>query len=75
MAAIQKEIRVLESGLHDPDKFTTRSSTATFYVGSREYSSGKRHPVTPDSRRRTMCVFCKGSHSTHMCEVVMDYQK
>ena len=68
MAAIFKEIRVLESGPHNPIK--TTQHTATFHVGSKEAYSNKQRSV--DSKRKPSCIFYKGPHSTHTCSVVTD---
>jgi len=73
LAALQKEIRVLESGFQDPHTTDLKGSTTTaFQVGvkdTRDCSAKKKG---------TTCVFCKGPHSTHSCETVTDqagYQK
>ena len=67
MAALQKEIRILDSGLHDPPKTTI---IAAFQVNARDraanHAGKKKEPV---------CVFCKGTHPTYACETVTDHQK
>ena len=68
MAALQKEIRILESGLHDPT--STTMTTGAFQIGARGCgvnNSGKR--------KGPLCIFCKGAHPTHTCESVTDHQK
>ena len=68
MAALQKEIRILESGLHDPT--STTMTTGAFQIGARGRgvnNSGKR--------KGPLCIFCKGAHPTHTCESVTDHQK
>ena len=71
MAALQKEIRILKSGLHDPHNPTsTTMTTGAFQIGARGRgvnNSGKR--------KGPLCIFCKGAHPTHTCESVTDHQK
>ena len=68
VSALQKEIRILESGLHDPcnPTFTTMTTDA-FQIGARGHgvnNSGKK--------KGPVCKFCKGAHP---CESVIDHQK
>ena len=72
MSAILKEIRVFESGFHTTNSQTTLS-TAAFHVGSRG-ATDNTNPRT-DGKRNASCIYCKGPHSAHTCEVVTDYQK
>ena len=74
MAAILKEIRVLECGQYNPHKQIPRSSAA-FSVNSRDHFNKKQRQDGLDSKRKQQCVFCKGLHPTHNCNVVTDYQK
>ena len=71
MAALQKEIRILESGLHDPyNPSSTLMTTGAFQIGARGRgvnNSGKR--------KGPLCIFCKGAHPTHTCESVTEHQK
>ena len=75
LAALQKEIRILESGLHDFSSSTSSksSTTAALQVGARD----KREPSSARTTKRkvTSCVFCKGPHPTYSCETVTDHQK
>ena len=73
MAALQKEIRVLEAGLHDSYSTVARTSTVdAFQVGARD----NRHRLaTSYSKKKAVCAFCKGTHSSHSCEIVMDPQR
>ena len=70
-AALQKEIRILESGLHDPyNPTSTTTTTGAFQIGARGHgvnNSGKK--------KGPVCVFCKGAHPTHTCDSVTDHQK
>ena len=71
VSALQKEIKVLESGLHDPcnPTFTTMTTDA-FQIDARGrvvHNSGKK--------KGPVCIFCKGAHPTHACESVIDHQK
>ena len=74
--AVIKEIRILESGLYttDPSSYTsaprTPPATTTFYTGIR----GGRN-TTPNSKKKPLCVYCKGEHSPNVCTVVTDHQK
>ena len=71
MAALQKEIRILESGLHDPCNPTPTTTTAgAFQVGARGRGS-----TSAGKKKGPVCVFCKGAHPTHACETVTDHQK
>ena len=72
-AAILKEIRVLESGLHVTDHALTTTNppaTASFYTAIR----GGR-PLTSNGKKKLPCVYCKGEHSPNACTAVTDYQK
>ena len=73
MAAIVKEIRVLECG-HNPQQQQFFRSTAAFVVSSRDYPS-KKHRNSSDTKRKQQCIFCKGPHPAHNCEVVTNRQK
>ena len=75
MAAMLKEIRVLESGLCNPHKPMPRSSAATLYVNSQDHPNKKPSQDNPDGKKRQQCVFCKGPHTAHTCNTVTDYQK
>ena len=71
MAVLQKEIRILESGLHDPYNPTPTTTTAgAFHVGARGCGS-----TSAGKKKGPVCVFCKGAHPTHACETVTDHQK
>ena len=71
MAALQKEIRILESGLHDPYNPTPTTTTAgAFQVGVRGRGS-----TSAGKEKGPVCIFCKGAHPTHACETVTDHQK
>ena len=63
-AALQKEIRILESGLHDPyNPTSTMTITGAFQIGARGHgvnNSGKK--------KGPVCVFYKGAHPTHTCD-------
>ena len=74
MAAILKEIRVLECGQYHPQKHTPKSSATSFIVSSRDCSLKKQRPANSDDKRKPQCVFCKGAHPAHNCDVT-DYQK
>ncbi|XP_065911263.1 uncharacterized protein [Dysidea avara] len=73
MAGIQKEIRILESGLYDPHKTMPKSTAAALHLGSPDQTGKKQ--VHSDSKRKQQCVFCKKAHSPHNCDVVTDCQK
>jgi len=77
MAAILKEIRILECGQHNPLKQSSRSSTAAFPLplSSKDQFNKKQPQDTLDSKRKPQCVFCKGPHPVHSCSVITDYQK
>jgi len=75
MAVILKEIRILESDSYDSHRPFTRSTTATLYVNSRDHLPKKQHKGGADGRKKQQCVFCKGSHSSHNCNVITDYQR
>ena len=70
MAALQKEIRILESGLHDSYNRTSTTTTGAFQIGARG-----RGLTSASKKKGPVCVFCKGAHPTHTCETVKDYQK
>ena len=73
VAAILKEIQVLECG-HNPQQQQFFRSTAAFVVSSRDYPS-KKHRDSSDTKHKQQCIFCKGPHPAHNCEVVTDCQK
>ena len=73
MAAILKEIQILESGLCDPHRTMPKSTAASLLVSSRDNPS-KKHG-NPDGKRKQQCVFCNGGHPAHNCDVVTDCKK
>ena len=80
MAAILKEIRILESAPYDPHKTPydphksmPRSTTAAFHVAS--HDNRPRKQSNSDNSKKQNCVFCKKPHPAHNCDVVTDYQK
>ena len=73
MAAILKEIRILESAPYDPHRSMPRLTTAAFHVASP--GNRTRKQSNPDSSKKHTCVFCKKAHPAHNCDVVTDYQK
>ena len=74
LAAIFKEIRVLESGLCDSYSPTSRSSAASLLINSQDPVK-KQHRDTDRKKKEHRCVFCKKNHSPQNCDVVTDYQK
>ena len=75
-SAILKEIRVFETGLYATNlQITTpHRSTAAFHVNMSKGLTGYTNPRT-DGKRNTTCIYCKGPHPPHSCEVVTDYQR
>ena len=67
MSALLKEIRILEYGAHN-SLMGSYQSTAAFLVGSKPNRDRKQDKGQPS------CIFCKGSHATHLCTVIMDRQ-
>ena len=74
MAAILKEIRILESGLCDPHNPMPRSTAATLHVNSQDRPNKKPNQDNPDGKRK-QCVFCKGSHTALNCEICETFPK
>ena len=74
MAALLKEIRVLESGLYDSHNPMSRSAAASFHLNSLEPLK-KQQRDTDGKKRQQQCVFCKKTHSAYNCDVVTDIQK
>ena len=74
LAALQKEIRVLQSGQLDPSSTLFKgTTTAAFQVGARDKTD---HSASRNSKKReSTCAFCKGPHPTHSCKTVTDHQK
>ena len=73
MAAILKEIQILESGLCDPHRTMPKSIAASLLVNSRDNPS-KMHG-NPEGKRKQQRVFCNGGHPAHNCDVVTDCKK
>ena len=75
-SAILKEIRVFETGLYTANLQTTipQRSTAAFHVTTFKETTGNTNPRT-DGKRNASCVYCKGPHPSHSCEIVTDYQR
>ena len=75
MSTILKEIRVFESGFYTMNSQITppHRSTAAFHVASR----GTTHGTNPrtDGKQNVSCIYCKGPHPPHTCEVITDYQR
>jgi len=75
MAALQKEIRVLECSSQNPYNPASDISTAAFQINAED---GKGHPTihgNTSKKKGPVCVFCKGPHPTHMCESLTDHHK
>jgi len=75
MAALRKEIRVLECSSQNPYKPVSNISTAAFQINAED---SKGHPATcgnTSKKKGLVCVFCKGPHPTHICESVTDHHK
>ena len=68
MSALLKEIRILEYGAHN-SLMGSYQSTAAFLVGSKPNRDRKQDKGQPS------CIFCKGSHATHLCTVITDRQR
>jgi len=62
MAALRREIRVLESAPHNVVPKT--STTAAFQVGAKD---NRDQSLTQRKKIGTVCVFCKGPHPAHAC--------
>ena len=58
MAALLKEIRVLEPGLNDSHSPMSRSTAASFHINSLEPLK-KQQRDTDGKKRQQQCVFCK----------------
>ena len=76
-SAILKEIRILESGFYTTNSQTIppHRSTAAFHVVSKEMTNSTNSHNDTYGKRNLSCIYCKGPHSSHACEVVTDYQK
>ena len=72
---ILKEITELVSGLYDPHNYMLRSTAFTFHVNSRDHLSKKQYQGSPDGKKEHRCLFCKGPHAAHNCDVITDHQK
>ena len=72
MAAILKEIWILETGLHDPHKSMLKSTAAAFHVAPSGNRSRKQGNT---DHKKPQCVVCKKDHPSHNCDVVTDYKK
>ena len=72
MAAILKEIRILEIGPHDPHNSMLKSTAAAFHVASSGNRSRKQGNT---DHKKPQCVFCKKDHPSHNCDAVTDYKK
>ena len=76
MAALQKEIRVLESGLYSPhNSIPNTSTTAAFQISAKDSRDDSTTCGNADRKKGIVCVFCKGPHPTLTCESVTDHQK
>ena len=73
MAAILKEIRILESGLYSQQNSMPKSTASAFHVASADKRPKKQS--NSDSIRKQTCVFCKKAHPSHACDVVTDCQR
>jgi len=74
LAAIFKEIRVLESGLHDLYSPTSRSSAASLLINSQDPLKKHRRD-TDEKKKQYQCVFCQKNHSPQNCDTITDCQK
>ena len=73
MAAILKEIQILECRQYDTQKSVLKSTAANFLVNSKDHHSKQQQGGS--GSRKKQCVYCKGAHSAYNCDRVTDYQK
>ena len=52
-----------------------RSTAGTFHVNSQDQLNKKPRQDNTEGKRKHQCVFCKGPHTAHNCDIVTDYQK
>ena len=69
MDNILRELQVFETSVHigGNGSLPTLTPTASFYTGARGQSN---RPTGQAERKRTICVFCKGPHSSNACTVI-----
>ena len=77
-AAVLKETKILETGLYTNDHLSsvpanpsTPFTTASFYTGTKR----SRTTTPSNGKKSVICVYCKGKHSSIVCDVVTDSQK
>ena len=75
-AAILKEIGIMETGFYTSDVLSSTPrgshSTALFYAGIKG-----THSIPPphNGKKKQLCVYCKGDHSSSVYDIVTDVQK
>ena len=69
MDSILRELQVFETSFHSGGDCSLPTSipTASFHTGTRGQSN---RPTGQAERKRTICVFCKGPHSSNACTVI-----
>ena len=69
MDSILRELQVFETSFHSGGDCSLPTSipTASFHTGTQGQSN---RPTGQAERKRTICVFCKGPHSSNACTVI-----
>ena len=69
MDNILRELQVFETSFHNGSNSSLPmlTPTASFYTGARGQSN---RPTGQAERKRAICVFCKGPHSSNACTVI-----
>ena len=69
MDSILREFQVFETSFNSggDSSLPTLTLTASFYTGARGQSNS---PTGQADRKTTICVFCKGPHSSNACTVI-----
>ena len=69
MDNILRELQVFETSFHNGgnSSLPMLTPTASFYTGARGQSN---RPTGQAERKRAICVFCKGPHSSNACTVI-----
>ena len=73
MAAIVKEICILESRSYSQQNSMPKSTAPAFHVASADKHPKKQS--NSDSIRKQTCVFCKKAHPSHAYDMVTDCQR
>ena len=76
--ALLREIRILEQGIFTPTTYLPEAlpmMTASLYTGTRSNHPRQSRSDRGMLNKKFTCAYCKGTHATNNCDVVVGVEK